>query len=114
MNEDGHVELVQLGVEGSQAFVIEIFAVDIAADFGAAQSQLANGPLQLARRHLRVLHRKVGESDEMVGMPAHGLGESVVDFPAETKTLIGIDGIKEKERRDREDLHVDRLSSHVL
>src|SRR5215475_1974630 len=47
-------------------------------------------------------------------MLAHGFGEGVVNFPTEAKTLLRIDGVKEKERRDRENLHIHILSAHIL
>src|SRR5918999_1759392 len=114
MNEQRHVQLVQLGIKGREAFVIEIPAVDVAADLGAAQIQLANRAFQLSRGHFWVLHRQVGESDETLGMPAHGRRKTVVDFLAKAEALDRVKSVKEKERRDREDLHVHGLRAHVL
>ena len=95
MNEDRHVQLLQLGIEGGEAFVIQIFAVDVAADLGAAQAKLAHRAFQFSCRHLRLLHRKIGKRDKTFGMLLDVLRKCVVDLPTQLETPSGVGGMKE-------------------
>src|SRR6478672_3412006 len=101
MNEDRHVQLLQLGIEWDEALVIQILTVDVAANFCAAQAKLSNRALQLSCSHLGLLHRKIGKRHKAIRIILHRFRERVVDFLTQRKTLSGTGGIEKQERRNR-------------
>src|SRR5882724_8320997 len=78
MNEDQHPELLGLGPERVELRVGQLFAVDAAADSGAAQTVLLDPVLQLLGGEVRMLQRHRGERDEAIGVRRAGLGELLV------------------------------------
>ncbi len=70
--------------------MIEILAVGVAIDHGAAEFQIANAALEFVGRGLRVLHGKMREAAIAVGALLDFLGEKVVTLARDLRRLGGI------------------------
>ena len=58
--------------------IVEVAAVDVRADLGAAQLERPHGALELVGGRLRVLQRQRGKPDEAIGVARDHGGEAVV------------------------------------
>ena len=98
---------------GSSAGIVEIAAVDVGADHGAAQAELGHGPAQFGRGLLRRLQRHAAEADETVGLSFDDAGDLfILDCGArEPERRLAV--VEESEHRRRQHLHVDAVGVHV-
>ena len=78
VHEEQHAELFGLRPEGIEAPVRQLLAFDAAADRGAAQSQLADGVVELLGGEIGMLQRDRRHADEPIRMRAAPLGDLLV------------------------------------
>ncbi len=71
MHKDEGAEPFRFGPERVERAIVEIAAVDMGADHGAAQAELRHCALELIGRRLRRLQRHGAEAEKASGMAAH-------------------------------------------
>ena len=86
--------------------VIEVGAVDVAADLDARQVQLLHATLQLLHGERGILHRNGPQPDETVGELGAHTGDVIVENARKVQRIGGLRAVAEHDRDGREHLHV--------
>jgi hypothetical protein len=64
--------------ERKQRGMVEILAMGVAVDHGAAELQFVDTALQFVRRRARILHRQMRETRIALRMPADFPGQNII------------------------------------
>ena len=95
MQVDQRVECFDLGPEWMQRRVVEILAIGVTVDHGAAEFQLVHAAIELVGGRLGVLHRQMREAGILVG--------PLLDFPSQK--IVALARLADRGRGVALDLH---------
>ena len=120
VDENEGAQLVRRRPHRLECGIVEVLAVDVRADLGAAQTEHPHGAGELVRRSLRILQRQRGEPHEAIGIAVDHGGNLVVlqgrAGGAERRLLVveeGVHGGADRLHRDAVVVHVGQAQIQV-
>ena len=113
MDEHESAKFFGGGPERLEVRIVEVFAHDVGADHGAAQTKLGHRARQFVGGAFRVLYRQRRDAHESLRIVGNVLGDLVVLDGGGRRAQRGLLIVEIGLRRRRQHLHVDAARIHV-